>query len=83
MLKKSEWPTQIKLKAMKNNTPASPSKKKSNVKEISDGVYINLNKITSDITEFEHAIEESFKELKVDEQKTISKKENNSKNFKK
>ena len=68
---------------MKNNTPASPSKKKSNVKEISDGVYINLNKITSDITEFEHAIEESFKELKVDEQKTISKKENNSKNFKK
>ena len=83
MLKKSEWQTPIKLKAMKNNTPASPSKKKSNVKEISDGVYISLNEITSDITEFEHAIEESFKELKVEEQKIISKKENNSTHFKK
>ena len=83
MLKKSEWQTPIKLKAMKNNTPASPSKKKSNVKEISDGVYISLNEITYDITEFEHAIEESFKEMKVEEQKTISKKENNSTHFKK
>ena len=70
--------------AMKKNEPHNSADKTSNVKEISDGVYINLNKITSDITEFELAIEESFKELKSDEQKIISKKkQNDPKNFKK
>lgn len=69
---------------MKKNEPHNSADKTSNVKEISDGVYINLNKITSDSTEFELAIEESFKELKSDEQKIISKKkQNDPKNFKK
>ena len=50
---------------MKKNVPHSLEKNAS-VKEISDGVYINLNRI-NDKEEFEKAIEESFKEL--DEEK--------------
>lgn len=50
---------------MKKNVPHSLDKNAS-VKEISDGVYINLNRI-NDKEEFEKAIEESFKEL--DEEK--------------
>lgn len=46
---------------MKKNVPHSLEKNAS-VKEISDGVYINLNRI-NDKEEFEKAIEESFKEL--------------------
>lgn len=38
----------------------------SNVKEISDGVYINFNGSTSDERDFEEAMEESFKELDKD-----------------
>lgn len=38
----------------------------SNVKEISDGVYINFNGSTSDQRDFEEAMEESFKELDKD-----------------
>lgn len=49
---------------MKKSTPRNSGKKASNVKEISDGVYINLNRITSDENEFEKAIQESFEELK-------------------
>jgi lipoate-protein ligase A len=48
---------------MKKNAHPIPSDRGLNVKEISDGVYINLNRITSDEKEFEKAIEESFKEL--------------------
>ena len=50
---------------MKKNVSHSLEKNAS-VKEISDGVYINLNRI-NDKEEFEKAIEESFKEL--DEEK--------------
>ena len=71
---KSEWPVPLKLKAMKNNTTALPSKKKSNVKEISDGVYINLDRKTNETTAFEKAIEESFKDLKNEEEKRPSSK---------
>ena len=52
---------------MKKNTTHISSQKTSNVKEISDGVYINLNRITSDESDFEKAIEESFKELDENE----------------
>ena len=38
----------------------------SNVKEISDGVYINFKGTTSDERDFEEAMEESFKELEKD-----------------
>ena len=48
---------------MKKNVPDNSGDKHSNVKEISDGVYINLNRITSDEDVFEKAIEESFKKL--------------------
>lgn len=51
----------------KNATPVPPGRG-SNVKEISDGVYINLNRITSDEKEFDRAIEESFKELEKEEE---------------
>ena len=43
---------------------SSNKNKKKNVKEISEGVYINSTPIASDSHEFEKAIEESFKELK-------------------
>lgn len=33
------------------------------IKEISDGVYINLNRIRTEASEFEKAIEESFQEV--------------------
>lgn len=56
---------------MKKNTPKIPSDRDSKVKEISEGVYINSNRVTSDEKEFEKAIEESFKEL---EKKEILKK---------
>lgn len=52
-----------KSKTMKKNPHQIPSDRGSNVKEISDGVYINLNRTTSDKKEFDKAIEESFKEL--------------------
>lgn len=48
---------------MKKNASHNSSDKKSNVKEISDGVYINLNRITSHELDFGQAIEESFKNL--------------------
>lgn len=53
---------------MKNNATKIPSDRGSNVKEISDGVYINLNRITSEEKEFDKAIEESFKELDKEEE---------------
>jgi hypothetical protein len=43
------------------------------VKEISDGVYINLNRIRSDNPDFEKAIEESFKKLEENVSKKIEK----------
>lgn len=52
---------------MKKNTTPNPEDKRSKVKEISEGVYINLNRITTDEKEFEKAIEESFKELEKEE----------------
>ncbi|CAM4101674.1 hypothetical protein FLAN108750_10260 [Flavobacterium antarcticum] len=52
---------------MKNNQSAQSTEKGSNVKEISDGVYINLSRITSDKRDFEKDIEESFKKLDEDE----------------
>lgn len=52
---------------MKNKINPNPEDKRSKVKEISEGVYINLNRITSDEKEFEKAIEESFKELEKEE----------------
>ncbi len=48
---------------MKKNVPENFANKNSKVKEISDGVYINLNLITTEEQDFEKAIEESFKEL--------------------
>jgi hypothetical protein len=48
---------------MKKNAAQNPTNKWLNVKEISEGVYINLNRITTDEKEFDKAIEESFKEL--------------------
>lgn len=58
---------------MKKSTPRNLEKKASNVKEISDGVYINLNRITSDENEFEKAIQESFEKLKEDDLSNNSK----------
>lgn len=58
---------------MKKSTPRNFGKKASNVKEISDGVYINLNRITSDENEFEKAIQESFEKLKEDDLSNNSK----------
>ncbi len=58
---------------MKKNVPHSLEKNAS-VKEISDGVYINLNRI-NDKEEFEKAIEESFKELDEEKLKKNVKKE--------
>lgn len=51
---------------MKKNETPHTSDKSSIVKEISDGVYINLSRISSDETEFEKAIEDSFKKLDKD-----------------
>lgn len=48
---------------MKKTTPKASPENSINVKEISDGVYINLNRISTDETEFEKAIEKSFKEI--------------------
>ena len=48
---------------MKKNTAKTPCDKSSNIKEISDGVYINLNRITTDDKEFDEAIEESFRQM--------------------
>lgn len=59
---------------MKKNVPHSLEKNAS-VKEISDGVYINLNRI-NDKEEFEKAIEESFKELDEEKLKKNVKKKN-------
>lgn len=53
---------------MKKNDAQNFQEKISNVKEISDGVYINLNRITSDEVDFEKAVEESFKELDNEEE---------------
>ena len=53
---------------MKKNDTQNFQEKVSNVKEISDGVYINLNRITSDEVDFEKAVEESFKELDNEEE---------------
>lgn len=48
---------------MKKNNPHFDSDNNPTVKEISDGVYINLTRITSEEGEFEKAVEESFKKL--------------------
>ena len=48
---------------MKKNNPHFDSENNPTVKEISDGVYINLTRITSEEGEFEKAVEESFKKL--------------------
>ncbi|WP_432670388.1 hypothetical protein [Flavobacterium sp. SM2513] len=61
---------------MKKNVPHNLSDKNSKVKEISDGVYINLNRITSDEQDFEQAIEESFK--KSEEKQSIENLKDNS-----
>jgi hypothetical protein len=64
---------------MKKNTARNPTNKWLNVKEISEGVYINLNRITTDEKEFDKAIEESFKVLDLDDSsKKVKKKSNNS-----
>jgi len=64
---------------MKKNATQNPANKKLNVKEISEGVYINLNRITTDEQEFDKAIEESFKALNLDDSsKKVKKKSNNS-----
>lgn len=60
---------------MKKSTNHIKSDKCSNVKEISDGVYINLERITSNEGEFEKAVEASFKEL--DEMQHSSKNKKN------
>ena len=52
---------------MKKNATHNPSDKSSNVKEISDGVYINLNRITTDEKEFDEAIEESFRQMDAED----------------
>lgn len=52
---------------MKKKSHPIPPDRSLKMKEISDGVYINLNQITSDQNEFDKAIEESFKELKKEE----------------
>lgn len=52
---------------MKKNVSHNSLDKTSNVKEISDGVYINMNRITTDEDDFEKAIEESFKEYENEE----------------
>ena len=57
---------------MKNNQSTQSTEKGSNVKEISDGVYINLSRITSDERDFEKDIEESFKKLDEDENRKDS-----------
>lgn len=54
---------------MKKNVPHNYSDKDSTVKEISDGVYINLNRISSENPDFEKAIEESFKKLDENQSK--------------
>ena len=61
---------------MKKNASHNSSDKKSNVKEISDGVYINLNRITSHELDFGQAIEESFK--KSEEKQSIENLKDNS-----
>jgi hypothetical protein len=49
---------------MKKDAPKSlPDTKNPNVKEISDGVYINLNRFSTAHKAFGRAIEKSFKEL--------------------
>ena len=53
---------------MKKKDAQNFQEKSPNVKEISDGVYINLNRITSDEIDFEKAVEESFKELDKEEE---------------
>jgi hypothetical protein len=58
---------------MKKKKPQKPLSKKSSVKEISEGVYINLNRITTDEKEFDKAIEESFKDLEQEESSKNSK----------
>lgn len=52
------------------------SEHNSNVKEISDGVYINLNRITSEEGEFEKAVEESFKDLNENDEDCERRKQN-------
>lgn len=59
---------------MKKNVPHNSSDKSSNVKEISDGVYINMNRITTDEDDFEKAIEESFKQYEIQEITELQKK---------
>ncbi len=61
---------------MKKNVPENYSNKSSTVKEISDGVYINLNRITTDEQAFEKAIEESFKKLEKNNLKNVLKTDN-------
>lgn len=63
---------------MKKNALPLPSDGSSKVKEISDGVYINLNRITTDEKEFDKAIEESFKELEKEEENTKLREESGS-----
>ena len=50
---------------MKKKISENSSEKSLHVKEISDGVYINLHQITADTIDFEQAIEKSFKETDV------------------
>lgn len=52
---------------MKKNESTHVDVKTCNVKEISDGVYINLSRITSDEGDFEKDIEETFKKLDQEE----------------
>jgi hypothetical protein len=59
---------------MKKKSPQKPPSKKSSVKEISEGVYINMNRITTDEKEFDKAIEESFKDLEQEELKNSRRK---------
>lgn len=58
---------------MKKAATKNPSKQSPIVKEISEGVYINLNRIPTDEKEFEKAIEESFKDLEKEDSSEILK----------
>lgn len=61
---------------MKKNNPHFDSENNPTVKEISDGVYINLTRITSEEGEFEKAVEESFKDLNENDEDCERRKQN-------
>jgi hypothetical protein len=66
---------------MKKITTHTSTEQGPSVKEISDGVYVNLTNIKTDEVDFEKAIEESLKEIeKTEERKQPRKKIKTSRN---